>query len=162
MISSIFGNKQYLPKNIKQFLTLNKHSNYCQNGQTLYNGGHRGHELHELGRLIATTCAYLESLCNFLSNSSNKSTTYRSCYEFLIIITHKVLAYKKLAVNVVKHFWGNLAHLVEFRYHTWKLPNRIRLSLLFLDLNKNDIGWEPWSSGYGRWLMIERLWVRIP
>ena len=22
--------------------------------------------------------------------------------------------------------------------------------------------WEPWSSGYGRWLMIERSWVQIP
>ena len=25
-----------------------------------------------------------------------------------------------------------------------------------------ELGREPWSSGYGRWLMIERLWVWIP
>ena len=24
------------------------------------------------------------------------------------------------------------------------------------------VGWEPWSSGYGRWLMFQRSWVQIP
>ena len=24
------------------------------------------------------------------------------------------------------------------------------------------VGWEPWSSGYGRRLISRRLWVRIP
>ena len=26
----------------------------------------------------------------------------------------------------------------------------------------NEYGWDPWSSGYGRMLMHQKLWVRIP
>ena len=33
---------------------------------------------------------------------------------------------------------------------------------IFKEIIIGNLWWEPWSSGYGRWLMLEKLWVRIP